>query len=95
MASVRFVKNSSGIKELMNNPQIQAMLDSKARAVQKTANAMLSKEGYTRVNSFEVSDRTFNDGRKAKNVYTRTNHAKYSQNKNKTLTKAFRSAGGA
>lgn len=94
MAKVKFVPKSSGLVELMNSGGVQSVCEQKATAVKNSANEMLSPEGYA-IDSFEQSTRAGRDGRAIHNVYTRTRHAQYSQNKNKTLTKAFGSAGGS
>lgn len=94
MGSVRFTKfewDRAGYKAVLDSAGVQAVVDEKARSVASTASAMLdSDEGY-HLEDFEVKEF---QGRLATGrvVRTKTDHARYSQAKNKTLTKALKGA---
>lgn len=92
MASkVRFEWDREGYAAVMNSPGVQAMLDDVAEGIASRAKASLDPdEGYI-LDDYEV--KSF-QGKLATGriVRTKTDHARYSQNKNKTLTKALKGA---
>lgn len=45
MAKVKIVLNSSGVKELLNSPEIQGMLMEQGQRIQGSANGMAQKAG--------------------------------------------------
>lgn len=94
--SVRFGKfkwDRTGYKALMDSGPVQAAIARPARAVLSAANGMLAADGYER-DGFEV--KPF-EGKLTRGmvVRTKTDHARYSQAKHKTLTKALGQAKGA
>lgn len=93
MARARFVWDRSGYSELMDGHEVQALVQEKAEEIAEKATSMLDKdEGYL-LEDFEIKEF---QGRMARGrvVFTKTDHARYSQNKNKTLTKAMNAARG-
>lgn len=98
MASkVRFKANMSGYRELMNGSAVQSRLENYARTAQSVATSMLSEDWGepSREDAFEINHFTGKGfGAMGVQVATNTEHAKRSENKNKTLTKAFRAIGG-
>lgn len=88
----RFKADKAGYAALMNSGPVQGAVSRPARSVLSAANAALGKDGY-RLPGFEV--RPF-QGKLAHGfvVRTKTDHARYSQAKRKTLTKALRAAKG-
>ena len=98
MASrMRFRGDMGGYRAFMNGPAVQDHVDGTAHDMADAANSMLSPDwgDPARQDHFDVVEFTapgFGVG--ARLVATNTEHAKRSQSKNKTLTKAFRSMGG-
>lgn len=91
MPSVRFKWYRAGYAQVMGYSDVQSMLDDHAENVASSAQASLSqREAYT-LEDYEV--KTF-QGKLAQGrvVRTKTDHARYSQAKNKTLTKALKGA---
>lgn len=88
MASVRYVPKSGALRTFMRSAEVGAMTSRAADQVQSAANGMLSDDGY-RNEGFEKKAMEGN----GYVVRTKTDHARYSQNKNKTLTKAFKTLG--
>lgn len=89
MPSVRFKWSRAGYAEVMGYSDVQSMLDDHAEDVASRAQASLSqREGYI-MEDYEVV--TF-QGKLAQGrvVRTKTDHARYSQAKNKTLSKALK-----
>lgn len=95
MAKVKFKWNPAGYREIKNSARVQALIEQKAKSVETKANSSLSSGGYTSIKDFETHTVTLTpDGTKAKIVVTHSAHAKYSQNKHKTLTNALGAARG-
>ena len=90
MGSVRYVPNRGAMRTFMRSEEVGAMTGAAADQVQSAANSMLSEDGYKKYDGFEKVAMEGN----GYVVRTKTDHARYSQNKNKTLTKAFHSIGG-
>lgn len=94
MGSVRFKEfkwDRSGYKAVLDSAGVQSVVDDMAQSVASAANAMLDPdEGYIyddfEVKEFQVKLAT------GRVVRTKTDHARYSQAKNKTLTKALKGA---
>lgn len=87
---IRFVPDMAGYAAIMNSADVQRSVADKANEVARAARSMLDQdEGYA-LDDFEVKDfrGKLADG---KVVRTKTDHARYSQAKNKTLTKALKS----
>lgn len=89
MGSARYVPKSGSIRAFMRSGEVGAMTSAAADQVQSAANGMLSKNDGYRYEGFEKVAMEGN----GYVVRTKTNHARYSQNKNKTLTKAFKTLG--
>ena len=90
MGSVRYEPKRGALKPYMQSAAVGAITRAKAEAIAASANSMLDPdEGYN-YEDFEV---VAMEG-SGYVVRTKTDHARYSQNKNKTLTKAFHSNGG-
>lgn len=87
-----FKANRAGYAELMNSAQVQAVIDRKADAVKASADSALSEGGYEK-EGHEVKDF---DGVLARGrvVRTKTDQARYSEAKRKTLSKALGAAKG-
>ena len=98
MASrMRFRGSLGGYRAFMNGGAVQGHVDGIARDMADKATSMLSPDwgGPAREDHFEVVEFTAPEfGVGARLVATNTDHAKRSQSKNKTLTKAFRAIGG-
>lgn len=98
MASrMRFRGDMGGYRAFMNGSAVQGHIDAVARDMAGRAVSMLSPDWGepAREDHFEVVGFTAPDfGVGARLVATNTEHAKRSQAKNKTLTKAFRATGG-
>ena len=88
----RFKANRAGYAALMNSAQVQAVIDRKADAVKASADSALSEGGYE-MEGHEVKDF---DGKLARGraVRTKTDQARYSEAKRKTLSKALGAARG-
>ena len=87
-----FKANRAGYAALMNSAQVQAVIDRKADAVKASADSALSDGGYEK-EGHEVKDF---DGVLARGrvVRTKTDQARYSEAKRKTLSKALGAAKG-
>ena len=87
-----FKWSRAGYAALMNGGAVQSMLKGKAEAVKSAADGMLSRGGYI-LPDHEVKQA---HGVLANGyvVRTKTDHARYSQAKRKTLSKALGSARG-
>lgn len=95
MASVKFGKfkmSRAGYAALMDSPEVQSVIERKAQAVKSSADAGLSHGGYD-YEGHEVKEfqGTLARGRV---VRTKTDQARYSEAKRKTLSKALGSAKG-
>lgn len=95
MASVKFGKfkmSRAGYAALMDSPGIQGVIDRKARAVKSSADAGLSHGGY----NYEGHEVKEFRGKLARGrvVRTKTDQARYSEAKRKTLSKALGAARG-
>ena len=90
MADVDFKMNKAIFRTLRAMPEVGAMTRSAASSCASAANSMLDPDEGYRHEDFEV---VALDGN-GYVVRTKTDHARYSQNKNKTLTKTFHSIGG-
>lgn len=88
----RFKPNRAGYAALMNSEQVQAVIDGKADAVRAAADSALSDGGY-RYEGHEVKEI---EGKLARGrvVRTKTDQARYSEAKCKTLSKALGAARG-
>lgn len=96
-SSIRFRGNMGGYRAFMNGSAVQGHVDGIAHDMADTASAALSPDwgDPAREDHFEVVEFTAPEfGVGARLVATNTEHAKRSQSKNKTLTKAFRATGG-
>ena len=85
-----YTPDYSGYRAILKSAKVQALLNSKAQNVASSADGMLSSNDGYYLNSFEVKDFTTKSGGTGKVVRTKTDHARYSQAKNKTLTKALK-----
>lgn len=95
MASVKFGKfkmSRAGYAALMDSPGVQGVIDRKARAVKSSADAGLSHGGY----DYEGHEVKEFQGKLARGrvVRTKTDQARYSEAKRKTLSKALGAARG-
>lgn len=95
MASVKFGKfkmSRAGYAALMDSPGVQGVIDRKARAVKSSADAGLSHGGY----DYEGHEVKEFQGKLARGmvVRTKTDQARYSEAKCKTLSKALGAARG-
>lgn len=88
----KFKMRRSGYAALMNGSGVQGVVERKAQAVKSAADAALSPGGYS-YGGHEV--REF-EGKLARGrvVRTKTDQARYSEAKRKTLTRALGSARG-
>lgn len=88
----RFKWNRAGYAALMDSPKVQSLIDAKAEAVKAAADAGLSEGGYE-CEGHEVKD--FQGAlARGRVVRTKTDQARYSEAKRKTLSKALGSAKG-
>ena len=97
MGKIRFKADMDGYRELMNGGAVQSQLEGLAKTAQGVANSMLSPDWGkpSREPDFEINHFTGKKfGANGVQVATNTEHAKRSENKNKTLTKAFHAIGG-
>ena len=95
MASVKFGKfkmSRAGYAALMDSPGVQGVIERKARAVKSSADAGLSHGGY----DYEGHEVKEFQGKLARGrvVSTKTDQARYSEAKRKTLSKALGAARG-
>lgn len=95
MASVKFGKfkmSRAGYAALMDSPGVQGVIDRKARTVKSSADAGLSHGGY----DYEGHEVKEFQGKLARGrvVRTKTDQARYSEAKRKTLSKALGAARG-
>lgn len=88
----RFKPNRAGYAALMSSAQVQAVIEGKAGAVRAAADSALSDGGY-RYEGHEVKEI---EGKLARGrvVRTKTDQARYSEAKRKTLSKALGAARG-
>ena len=88
----RFKPDRAGYAALMDSPKVQSLIDAKAEAVKAAADAGMSEGGYLFV-GHEVKDF---QGKLARGrvVRTKTDQARYSEAKRKTLSRALDSARG-
>lgn len=88
----KFKANRAGYAALMNSAQVQAVIEGKADAVKEAADSALSEGGYEK-EGHEVKEF---DGILARGrvVRTKTDQARYSEAKRKTLSKALGAARG-
>lgn len=93
MANVRFVPDYSGYRAILDSGPVQGILDTWADGVTSAANSMLDPDEGYRYEDFESGEFTTKTGAAGRYVRTKTDHARYSQNKNYTLSKAFYSTG--
>lgn len=90
MADVSFGKfewDRAGYAALMDSPAVQGMVESAAQSICAAADAGLSEGGY-RLRGHEVKE-TQGTLAKGRVVRTKTDQARYTQAKRKTLTKAI------
>lgn len=95
MASVKFGKfkmSRAGYAAIMDSPGVQSVIDRKARAVKSSADAGLSHGGY----DYEGHEVKEFQGKLARGrvVRTKTDQARYSEAKRKTLSKSLGAARG-
>lgn len=95
MASVKFGKfkmSRVGYAALMDSPGVQSVIERKAKAVKSSADAGLSHGGY----DYEDHEVKEFRGKLARGrvVRTKTDQARYSEAKRKTLSKALGAARG-
>ena len=88
----RFKPNRAGYAQLMGSSPVQAVISRKAEAVKSAADAGLSAGGY----GYEGHEVKGFDGKLARGkvVRTKTDQARYTEAKRKTLTKALGAARG-
>ncbi len=89
MAKVEMEWNRAGLRALLNSEGIQKDLDKRAQAIAASAETKLDpKAGYTQIPDYDVqvSEGNICDLRV---VIAVTNHARYSEAKNKTLSKSI------
>lgn len=86
----RFKPNRAGYAALMGSPRVQSLIDAKAEAVKAAADEGMSEGGYLS-EGHEVKDF---QGKLARGrvVRTKTDQARYSEAKRKTLSKALGAA---
>ena len=88
---IKFKPNYAGYRAVMDSSGVQSIVEGKAQEIASAASAMLDPdEGYL-MDDFEVNPFTTKMKSQGRVVRTKTKHARYSQAKNKTLTKAFKS----
>lgn len=88
---VSFKWSRAGYAALMDEPGVQAVVQRVADDIADKATSMLDPdEGYD-LDDFEVREARGQLARQ-RIVRTKTDHARYSQAKNKTLTKALKAA---
>ena len=95
MASVKFGKfkmSRVGYAALMDSPGVQGVIERKAQAVKSSADAGLSHGGY----DYEGHEVKEFQGKLARGrvVRTKTDQARYSEAKRKTLSKSLGAANG-
>lgn len=95
MASVKFGKfkmSRAGYVALMDSPGVQSAIERKAQAVKSSADAGLSHGGY----DYEGHEVKEFQGKLARGrvVRTKTDQARYSEAKRKTLSKSLGAARG-
>ena len=95
MASVKFGKfkmSRAGYAALMDSSGVQSVIERKAQAVKSSADAGLSHGGY----DYEGHEVEEFQGKLARGrvVRTKTDQARYSEAKRKTLSRALDSARG-
>lgn len=95
MASVKFGKfkmSRAGYAALMDSPGVQAVIERKAQAVKSSADAGLSHGGY----DYEGHEVKEFQGKLARGrvVRTKTDQARYSEAKRKTLSNSLGAARG-
>lgn len=88
---IRFQPNYAGYRDVLQSGAVQSLVESKAEAVASNASAMLDPDEGYRMSDFEVKPFVAKTGAHGRIVRTKTDHARYSQAKNKTLTKALKS----
>lgn len=88
----KFRMSRAGYAELMDSSEVQGVIGRKAQAVKAAADAGLSAGGYT-LPGHEVKEF---DGKLARGkvVRTKTDQARYSEAKRKTLSKSLGAANG-
>lgn len=88
-----FKPNRAGYAALMNSAQVQSVIEGKAEAVRDAADSALSDDGEYRYEGHEVKEI---EGKLARGrvVRTKTDQARYSEAKRKTLSKALGAANG-
>lgn len=90
MASWSFKRSRSGYADLMDGAAVQALVQRAADSIADAASSMLDQDEGYKYDDFEVKDFQGELAR-GRVVRTKTDHARYSQAKNKTLTKALNS----
>lgn len=94
MAKVRFVPNYAGYTDVLNGSGMQGFLDEWAAKCKRRADATISKpDGHVR-EPFVSGEWVVKTGAKGRFVRTNSTHARNSEQKRKTLTKAFNYANG-
>lgn len=90
MASVEFKFSRAGYAAVCDMGGVQSMLERKAQSVASSATRMLDPDEGYRAADFEVKRFTTKTGATGRVVRTKTDHARHSQARNKTLTKALK-----
>lgn len=92
--SMRFKANLSGYRDVLNGSEMQGILDATAGQIRDAATAALSEDwgAPPRDEHFEVGEWTAKTGATARYIRAHTEHAKRSESKHKTLTKAVGAA---
>lgn len=86
-SNVRFVPKSGAGRLMCELPGVGSETRRIANSIQSKANAMLSPDGYS-LEGFQLVELEMN----GHVVRTKTDHARCSESRNKTLTKAFNSS---
>lgn len=90
----RFKADKAGYRQVKNSAQVQGMLKVRAEAVKRAADAALKADGYRLEGHVVKHVELPRAGDRAYMVRTKTDHARRSQGKHKTLTKALGAAKG-
>lgn len=91
MAKARFVPNFKGYRDVLDSAGVQGLCrDLASQTADKAVSMMDPDEGYN-YEDYVVGEFPIKTGSTGYFVRTKTDHARYSQAKNKTLTKALKS----
>lgn len=92
MASgITFKPDFAGYRSVLDSGGVQGEVEKIAQDVASAASSMLDPDEGYRMSDFEVKPFVTKTGAYGRVVRTKTDHARYSQAKNKTLTKALKS----